>query len=250
MILYFSGTGNSRYVAERLGALLGDKVVPMFPDKKPAMLADDNRLIWVFPIYSWGVPPIVRRVISTLTITDRPTIDCYMVATCGDDIGHANRMWRRDISRRGWTPVATYSVQMPNNYVCMKGFDVDAPETAESKIAASRQRIAAIAYRIKSRTETDDAVTGSWPWIKTAIIYPWFVRNAMSPRKFRWTEDCISCGKCAHVCPLRNITMDSDNHPSWGDNCAFCLACYHICPRHAVAYSNATKDKGQYFFNK
>lgn len=31
MILFFSGTGNSRYLAERLGEMLGDEVREMMP---------------------------------------------------------------------------------------------------------------------------------------------------------------------------------------------------------------------------
>ena len=66
MIIYFSGTGNSRFVAERLGGILGDNVFEMLylTDE----LLSEQRIIWVFPTYSWGVPPVVKNVISKINI--------------------------------------------------------------------------------------------------------------------------------------------------------------------------------------
>lgn len=242
MILWFSGTGNSRHVAGRLGEILGEEVRFM----RPEMKTNGERLIFVFPIYSWGVPPYVRTVIGSLSAP--AATRCHLVCTCGDDIGLAHRMWRADIARRGWTAVGTYSVQMPNNYVCMKGFDVDSPELAARKISAAEERIARVAEAISREETADDVVTGSWAWVKTRIIYPWFVRHDMSPRRFRATEDCISCGRCVKACPLSNIAFNAERRPEWGSYCAFCLACYHVCPQHAVAYGRATLRKGQYLF--
>ena len=60
MILYFTGTGNSRRVAGQLSELLGDTTVQLAPSLRGSTLplpAGDIRVIWVFPVYSWGVPP-------------------------------------------------------------------------------------------------------------------------------------------------------------------------------------------------
>lgn len=67
----------------------------------------------------------------------------------------------------------------------------------------------------------------------------------MSPKPFRHTEKCTSCGLCSRSCPMENIAMKPGG-PEWGKHCALCLRCYHICPTHAVAYGKATDGKGQY----
>lgn len=263
MILWFSGTGNSRFVAERLAGGLGQQLRELTPDitAKQLTLPDkDNVIIWVCPVYSWGIPPYVRSIIRDIDISDggKPLAH-HLVLTCGDDCGLASGIWRKDMRARGWIAGNAYSVIMPNNYVCMKGFNVDPVELAERKLAEAPARIEAVAAVIRAYkpgdTPTDDIVRGSFAWIKTKIIYPWFVRNAMSPKPFRYTKDCISCGKCAAACPLGNITMlpgapdssgRSRRRPSWGPSCAGCLACYHVCPRHAVMYGKSTVSKGQY----
>lgn len=263
MILWFSGTGNSRFVAERLAARLNQPLREMKPGivSTPLDIAgDDDKIIWVCPVYSWGIPPYVRSIIKKINFGSRSeALTHHLVLTCGDDCGLAAEMWRADLRKRGWKDACAYTVVMPNNYVCMKGFDVDPKEIEERKLSEAPSRIDDIASRISSfhpesgKKETD-VIRGRFAWIKTRIIYPWFIRNAMSPKEFHSTDSCISCGKCAAKCPLDNITMLPVNtaasrtkkRPSWGDNCAGCLACYHVCPRHAVMYGKSTRDKGQY----
>ena len=135
---------------------------------------------------------------------------------------------------------------MPNTYVLLPGFDVDSPVVADAKLAAAPARISAIARGIRHRARVDDVIRGSMPWLKSRIVYPLFRRFMMSPRPFRATDSCTSCGLCARECPMGNITIGSDGRPSWGDDCALCLGCYNRCPSHAVAYGRATAAKGQY----
>lgn len=170
---------------------------------------------------------------------------CYGVMTCGDDTGNTSRQLRRVIALTGGHVRATFSVIMPNTYVLMKGFDTDPEDVAEAKLDAAPARVAAIADAIACGFSGDDVVRGRFAWFKSAVIYPWFRRFAMSPKPFHATDDCVGCSICARACPLANITM-REGRPSWGDDCALCLRCYHICPRRAVAYGNATRGKSRY----
>ena len=263
MILYFSGTGNSRRVAELLAGLLGQECRPLKPSMRGTTIelpAGESSLIWVFPVYSWGVPPYVRQIVRSVNFDHSKAVTMHAVMTCGDDCGQADRMWRKDLKKRRWKDGAVCTVQMPNNYVAMKGFDVDPKDLENKKLAAAPTRVAEVAAKIMESEESGrqitDVVAGGFAWLKTAVIYPWFVRFAMSPSRFKATDACIGCGKCERTCPLGNITMDNDSHPGdnrrpcWGKDCAGCLACYHICPTHAVAYGSATRNKGQYFLKQ
>lgn len=244
MILVFSGTGNSMFAALRLGERLADDGLTVYPDR-PACTGD--RTVWVFPVYSWGVPPVVVKWIRE-TMRECPglrSVPHYALLTCGDDTGLTARQWRRLIADCGGDARAAFSVQMPNTYVLMKGFDTDSPEVAEAKIAAAPARIAEIAARILSGTAADDCIRGRFAWVKSAVIYPWFVRHAMSPRPFHASDACVGCGICARSCPTDNITMKG-GRPAWSDRCALCLRCYHLCPHRAVQYGHATADKSRY----
>lgn len=242
MIAVFSGTGNSLYAATLLSSRLGDKVVNYSPEEALPH-PSDGRIVWVFPVYSWGVPPVVEKWIERTMCTH---LDHYCVMTCGDDAGLTARQWRRLIERRGGRACSAFSVIMPNVYVLMKGFDVDSEEVARLKLSRVPARIEDIAEHISAGEEgIEDVVRGSFAWIKSKVIYPWFKRYAMSPKPFHPTEACTGCGSCARHCPLHNIRM-VDKRPQWGERCAMCLRCYHQCGSHAVAYGKVTAKKGRY----
>lgn len=136
---------------------------------------------------------------------------------------------------------------MPNNYVLLPGFDVDKKNIERHKLEEAPKRIHEIAEGIRCHARKIDVVRGSWPWVKTKLIFPLFLRWGISPKKWHSTTSCVGCGICAKSCPLNNVKMDN-GVPIWGMNCCSCLACYHSCPRHAVAYGKSTFKKGQYFF--
>lgn len=250
MIIVFSGTGNSLAVARKLREHIGGELVELegdlltTPPCRTLEIPAGEVLVWVFPIYSWGMPPVVADFIRRSKIKGAHGINHFMVCTCGDDIGYADNQWRKLIGRRGWNPRGAFSVQMPNTYVLMKGFDVDSPELAASKAAAMPARVASVADAIARGFAESDVVRGSSAWLKSAVVYPFFKRFCMSPLPFHCTGNCTGCGVCAAGCPTGNISI-VDSRLQWGRKCALCLRCYHACPSHAVAYGKETDGKGQ-----
>lgn len=251
MIIYFSGTGNSAYVARSLANLLGEEVVFIPKSDSGSLQVSGERIIFCFPIYSWGVPPLVLDYIERLgddfvNKVRTAALPVIMVCTCGDDVALAPEMFESAWRQRGVSPSAIWSVQMPNDYVLLPGFDVDSTEVEQQKLDESASRIREIASRIERSDFMVDVVRGKWTGLKSKIIYPLFRRWGISPRKWRATEECVHCGRCAAACPVENIRMVS-GVPNWGSRCVSCTSCYHHCPAHAVEYGSATRSKGQYF---
>lgn len=252
MIICFSGSGNSRRVADLLQDLLGDELVRLSPGEfldpqKVKIKVYDRRVIWVFPTHGWGVPKGAERVMRRSNIYSKNDVTHYMVTTCGDDIGMADKEWRRIMSSRGWKTASAFSVQMPNNYVCLPGFDVDSPELAGEKLEKMPSRVEHIAAVIEERPQEQitDVVRGAWPRVKSYVLKPLFKKFLTSSKWFKATEACAGCGRCAHNCPFNTISMDGFR-PKWHGYCTMCLKCYHCCPNHAVDYMGLTKKKGQY----
>ena len=60
MIFYFSGTGNSKYAAEFLADQLNERCYNICKQGiDPAVYEGGKSIGFVFPVYAWGVPPIV-----------------------------------------------------------------------------------------------------------------------------------------------------------------------------------------------
>lgn len=256
MIVFFSGTGNSREVARRIADALGHssfeitgKAAINPAEYAPLVMSPhEEDVVWVFPTYSWGVPPVVERFIKNIKV--EPSFAAarhWMVTTCGDDMGYADRQFNLLVGSRGWNPAArAFSVIMPNTYVLMRGFDVDSSKVEREKLDDMSRSVESVVRCISGdSSETCELKRGLFPRFKTYVINPWFKRHDMSPKPFHHSDACTLCGLCARTCPLENISM-KESGPVWKEDCALCLRCYHICPSHAVAYGNITKRKGQY----
>jgi len=250
MIICFSGTGNTRSVADHLSSPLGDEVFMLSTDlmrepEKIMLKVPDGRLIWAFPIHGWGLPLIVGRVIKDMRILGQADVVHHFVCSCGDDIGYADKVWRTELAARGWRTGSAFSVQMPNNYVAFPGFDVDSREVMQEKLDKMPERVKAIAMALERGENAVDVVRGLFPRIKTYVI-GWYFRHFLTGTKpFRADDSCVGCGKCARNCPLGCIDI-VNGKPRWEDKCTMCLRCYHLCPCHALRYGGSTKGKGQY----
>lgn len=252
MIFYFSGTGNSRWIAEQLSSRLGERLVTIsdaFAKNDFFYRLDVGETIgFVFPTYSWGPAPVMVEFIKRLRLEGYTTDNyCFMVTSCGDDIGLSVDIWKKSL--QGIRADAAFSVQMPNNYILLPGFDVDDKELEENKKFKAVARVEYVAKCLKERRSVIDVTEGAFAWVKTRLIYPLFSRYSMSDSKFRVDSNvCTHCGACVRNCPVKNITLSGNGVPEWHGNCAMCLACIHRCPVRAIDYAKATQKKGRYFF--
>lgn len=248
MILFFSGCGNSRFVAEQIAALTDDRCVDLFggSEQEPVTLSEGEPLGVVCPIYAWAVPRVVVGRLRQLTFNVVPEY-CYLACTCGDSLGRAPERFASDMKRIGLHLDAAFGFVMPETYINLPGFGLDNPDAEAKKIDAVRARLPQVAQQIKERSRVVDVVRGPLPRLMSRVVNPLFYAIFITDRKFHTTDRCIDCGLCAERCPLHNITMQ-DGHPQWMGHCTNCMACYHHCPKNAIHFGKATVGKGQYYF--
>ena len=90
MIIYFSGTGNSKYVADMLSEQLNDQSIDAGKMIKSGIKGEfESKHPWVFvaPTYSWQLPHVFEKFIKESTFKGAKT--AYFIMTCGGDIGNA-----------------------------------------------------------------------------------------------------------------------------------------------------------------
>ena len=247
MIFYFSGVGNSAWVARKLADALQDEVKPIADEIRTDMkyiLSPDEVVGFVFPVYGWEPPKIVLDFIRKMEMST-PTY-LYFVCTCGDDTGKTGKIFTQAIQAKGWTCQAGYSITMPDTYVCLPGFDIDGEDELKQKMDNASARVDYIISELKQRLvhHSYNCLEGAFPYVKTYILGGLFRKFLMSPKPFHATDACVACGLCEKRCPVHNIKVDGK--PQWGSDCTMCLACYHVCPHHAIEYGKRTKGKGQY----
>ena len=120
MIVYFSGTGNSRYCAKLLAEWLDDTVldaIPFIREGRAAELASDAPWIFVAPVYSWQLPHVFADFIRSGSFSG--SREAYFVITCGNDIGAAADGVHALCAEKGFRDQGTLPVVMPENYIAM-----------------------------------------------------------------------------------------------------------------------------------
>lgn len=249
MIFYYSGCGNSKFIATSIAEALDDKLV-FIPEAQrnnqyEYNLSEGEMLGFVYPIYSWRPPHLVEEFVGKLIVNGKPSY-VWTAVTCGDNVGETEKIFRKELSDRGLELNAICCFKMPNTYVNMMGMTVDREEVANGKIEKAKEKLPKVIEMIKSKTVFSDMIKGAFPRFKSNVIGSGFYKWA-SDEPFFSTDACISCGMCTLVCPMQNITLE-EGRPKWHGNCNTCDACYHHCPKHAIQYGKKTKGKGQYYF--
>lgn len=251
MILWYSGCGNSRFVADTLAHELGDSNMVFIPEatrnNTPLDFDQDEALGIVFPVYSWSVPKLVSEFLRTACFKGKPAY-IFAAVTCGDETGLTERHLRKDLSKQDLKLDAFFSFQMPETYVNLPGFKLDTTENAQLKINGTRESLKEAVKLINERTKGNfDRLKGGSSYLKSNILKHLFYGLLITDRKFHVSDACIGCGICAKNCPLQNITLQNDR-PKWNGHCTNCMSCYHRCPKNAINFGKGTLGKGQYYF--
>lgn len=235
MIFYFSGTGNSQWVAEQIAALTGDTAydivnVNAFPD-----IRKEQQIGFVFPIYAWGAPEPMRDFARALPKTSAFT---FGICTCGGNAGNAMKQFSKIY------PLAScYSLIMPNNYII--GSDTDDDGTILEKIQQAKAQLEIISQEILSSKSVYRVTEGFMAFLKSKLANWGFEHFARNTKPFHVNENCIDCGLCEKNCPAGTITMDNGK-PVWNEKCYQCLRCINSCPKQAIEYGSGTPGRKRY----
>lgn len=244
MIFYFSGTGNSQYVAKVFGDATKETVVNITRDEMEKELEynlkEGENLGFVFPIYWWGMPVLVEEFVRKMKVKLGVDNYIYGVSTYGLQPHNGLKDLEKLLVKKGMYLDATYEVKMVDNYVV--GYDIAGKEKQEVIYSQARVKIDSIIHDVAERQHSkigDIIGTTIKPIVHS--VY----KHTDHRKKFYVTEDCTGCGYCAKNCPCQAIVMEN-NKPVWKENCSFCLKCVHSCPKQAVQNGKGTKERSRY----
>jgi ferredoxin len=242
-IFYYTGTGNSLWVARGLAEVLDPCELLWMPGcADVARTLDADTFGLVFPVYIWGVPaPVIRFVRSLSGIR---TGYMFAVAVNGGQVSNTLVQLREVMARCGLELSSGFEIKMPSNYIPWGG--PGPRDEQDRRFRSAREKISRMADTIRRKDRLPVEMGPLWQRIVFTAIYKMsFPRVPRMDRGFWVDGKCNACGICAKVCPAGNISM-SEGRPVWNHRCDQCFACLQWCPQEAVQYGKKTPEYERY----
>lgn len=241
MIIYFTGTGNSKFVADAIADRTDDTAVSMndiLKNDLPRKFESEKPFVIVSPIFAWRLPWFVDRFIRESEFTGSRRM--YVVATMGENTGKADRYAEQTITSKGLEFMGFTGIVMTDNYV---NWGTVPPEsTIRATCAKALETADFISELIKAGKKIAKSDKTSLAGIKSGFINNMFSKH---PPTFSLSDACTGCGKCAGFCPANNIEI-RDGKAAFLGKCFSCYGCLHRCPAGAIDVKSKNKDHGRF----
>ena len=246
MVVYFSGTGNSKYVAERIAGSLQEKLLCMNERIKSGdtgSVKTRENLVVVVPTYAWRIPRVVSDWIGQTEFVGAKNV--WYVMSCGSGIGGADIYNRKLSEKKGLKHMGTAQIIMPENYIAM--FSAPQADEARQIVAQAEPSIDRAIAAIQRNQPFAPTRNNLYDRFMSGPVNPIFYKFFVKANAFTASSACIGCGQCAKRCPMNNVTL-KDGKPSWGKNCTHCMACICYCPVSAIEYGKKSVGQPRYHF--
>lgn len=248
MILYFSGTGNSKYCAKKISDSLNESLVSINLNLKNNIneidLKNDVTLGIIVPTYDYNLPWVVDKYIMNLNIKNKgDNLYTYALFTCGGkNSGMCAKTLDEILIKKGIKLNFNETIPMPDNYILLYKLDT---KNNDIKMNNANKKIESIVKKIKEK-ETNKVK-------KDGFILSFFskliIKSQKDTSKFKVNNECIGCKLCSKVCPLNIIKMEN-NKPLWENKeCSCCLSCINRCPKKAISKGKMS-IRNDHYYNK
>ena len=245
MIFYFSATGNSKYLAQKLQDITGDEMYDIAAELRGNCgytLADDEIVYIVSPVYFFGMPLNVKEFIDRMSFNRRPDVD--IMINFGTLPGDAIHAFEKELNAKGFNVRNRYGTRMPENYIIL--FRPPKDDRMVHLLDDADRMMEEVSGTIRSGCVKDVGIKKNILMnIFGHIARPIYVYGRRT-RGFHINTACSGCGKCVDLCPEGIIEMQ-DDAPVWTEKkCLRCCSCINRCPHKAIEFGFLTKGRRRY----
>ena len=241
LILYFSGTGNTHYIAKQIKDSLQNEnakcsAVETLP---PERIKNYDTLIFGFPIYACKMPEFLKQFTDKFPLTKSKRI--VLFSTFAYTPCNAMKDATNYFEKRGFRVVFAKGVKMPGSdgLLLLKKGSHAAKKASQVNFKSIEQFVNDVKYATYSNSA--EKAQSNFLFTPFGLVAKLFIpiENPLKRAMFA-DEKCIHCGICEKVCPTNNIKV-TESEVLFGNECVLCLRCVSQCPVEAIQIGKFTK---------
>lgn len=240
-VYVFTGTGNSLYAAKKTAAGLGAELRYIASDfKHGEFTARAEKIIFIFPVYYWGPPRLVKEFVERLDLSAAKYI--AIMANAANDFGGTCGLFNGFLEKKGRKLNFRCGVKMLSNFIPFRSAKSADNGAVKRKLALADKKIEKNIEDLRANKEN---LPNKIPFF-AKIMFNWrHDKTYPQDKKFYVTDACVSCGQCAKVCPAGDIAMER-GRPVWRRKCLQCMACINYCPAKAIGMKTPFASQERY----
>ena len=250
MVLYFSATGNTEFLAKELAARLNDQCVNLLSRIKSQNyepLHSDKPFIICAPVYVCEMPRFLSKYLKKQTFSGSKEV--YCIFNSGGYCGISGVLAKSLFKKKHMTYRGHAEFTMPRNYVVSDAYPMLEKAEVEERLLKAYRQLDQVSEDILAGKKLTARHIYFFESLITVPFNPVWCKYKLTAKDFYVKDSCIGCKKCEKLCPLNNITI-VDKKPVWSNQCTHCMACISNCPVKAIEYGNITQNKEPYTFEK
>jgi len=245
VMIYFSGTGNSKYVAELFCRKSNAPCYSIENDVDFSQLILSEEIIaFCYPIYGSRVPRIMREFVSVHAQqikSKKLIIFCtQMIPVCDGTRAFVDLLGSKDVE-----VIYAERFTMPNNINIVPLFPLSGEKGIKKTLARTEKKMKTVCENIEKGIVVKRGfgifprIVGSFQGLVLPLI------EKIGRKGVRINENCNKCMQCVSSCPMKNFTCD-DGKITTNNNCTLCFRCINNCPQKAINIIRRGKVKRQY----
>lgn len=251
-IFYFSGTGNSRFVAEKFVYLLNNKYKHDFKaysieEKLDFITIIDSMPIigFCYPIYGSSVPTIMKNFVEKYK-NHLENKKIVILSTQLIFSGDGARVFTDLLEGISVEVILAEHFNMPNNLCNVGIFKVKNGDENIRTLLKAEKKINSLCKAFEENKKILRGFNGFSRLMGLTQRIPYKnIEQKAADKVFVDDKKCILCEKCIKECPMSNLYISQNKVISNGI-CTLCYRCVNNCPQKAINVWLKRKVKKQY----